>query len=612
MQTTRAFDVIVIGAGHAGCEAALAAARLGADTLLLTGHLDHVAQMSCNPCIGGIAKGQVVREIDALGGEMGLNADASAIQTRMLNRSRGPAVYSPRAQCDKALYSRRMKWVLERQPGLLLHQAQATRILTAGEAVCGVETEFGDRFACASLVVATGTFLNGRLHYGLLSFPGGRAGDPGAYPLAVSLRDDLGLELARLKTGTPVRLLGRSIDFSVMERQDSDPEPLPFSFRGPPVGPGPGPAAPRSRLPCYLIRSTAAAAEIVRRNLDRSPLYTGRIGGIGTRYCPSFEDKIVRFPHHDVHHVFLEPEGAETDEYYLNGMSTSLPVDVQRQLVRALPGLAAAEITRYAYAIEYDFVPPHQLGPSLALRRWPNLFLAGQINGTSGYEEAAGQGLLAGINAGRRLAGRPPVILRRDQAYIGVMIDDLVTKDLVEPYRLFTSRAEHRLRLRQDNADLRLTPLACDVGLLPESERRRIAELRHEIERTRAALAARPAPGHGTLWEQLRRPDVRLHDLRCPDAVSPRAAEQLEIEARYEGYTEREQAQAQALLDLERWPVPASFTYAGIASLRAEARAKLEKRRPHTLAQAARMDGVTPADIAVLQVHLRRAGVHPG
>jgi len=599
------YDVIVIGGGHAGCEAALAAARLGARTLLLTINLDHIAQMSCNPCIGGIAKGQVVREIDALGGEMAQNTDAAAIQTRMLNRSRGRAVFSPRAQCDKTVYQRRMKLVLERQPNLVVHQAQAVRILTAGERLSGVVTEFGDHFSCRTAVVGTGTFLNGKLHYGLLSFPGGRAGDPGSYALADCLRADLGLELGWLKTGTPPRIVRRSINFDAMERQDSDPEPVPFSFRAPPADlPCPGAMPHLPQLPCYLTRSTARTAEIVRRNLDRSPLYQGRISGIGTRYCPSFEDKIVRFPHHESHHLFLEPEGAFTDEYYLNGISTSLPVDVQWELVRSIPGLEQAQISRYAYAIEYEFAFPHQLLASLAVRRWPNLFLAGQINGTSGYEEAAGQGIIAGVNAARLAAGQEPVILRRDQAFIGVMIDDLVTKEIVEPYRLFTSRAEHRLRLRQDNADLRLVPVGHYLGLVPFAEYRRLRTLEEEIDQARVQLAARQHQGV-SLWELLRRPESRYADLPGVPSVSARAAEQLEIEAKYEGYVAREDALAEGLRQLEEWSIPADFDYSRIAGLRPEARMKLETRRPQTLAQAARCDGVTPAEIAILQVHLR-------
>ncbi|MFA4943342.1 MAG: tRNA uridine-5-carboxymethylaminomethyl(34) synthesis enzyme MnmG [Lentisphaeria bacterium] len=607
----REFDVIVVGGGHAGCEAALAAARLGARTLLLTANLDHIAQMSCNPCIGGVAKGHVVREIDALGGEMALATDATAIQTRMLNRSRGPAVHSPRAQCDKVLYSKRLKLALERRPGLSLHQAETVRVLAApaGDRVCGVRTAFGEEFHGRALVLATGTALNGKLHYGLTHFAGGRAGDPASSALAESLRTDLQLDLGRLKTGTPPRLLGRGIAFHALERQDSDPEPVPFSFREPPPDlPCLGGARPPPQ-PCWLAQTTHRTAEIVRQNLDRSPLYTGRISGIGTRYCPSFEDKVVRFPHHELHHLFLEPEGAYTDEYYLNGISTSLPVDVQAELVRSVPGLEHAEITRYAYAIEYDFVFPRQLTPDLALRRWPNIFLAGQINGTSGYEEAAGQGLVAGLNAARRAAARPTVTLRRDQAFIGVMIDDLVTKEIIEPYRLFTSRSEYRLSLRQDNADRRLMPLAYDLGLLPAADFRRLQELEAALAAWRETLQARHHQGH-SLWELLRRPESRFADLPGQDGAgpAPRVREQLEIEAKYEGYIRRELALAADMRALDRIAIPPGFDYAAHRALGNEARQKLDQARPQTLGQAARLDGITPADLALLQVLLKRDG----
>ncbi len=599
------YDVIVIGGGHAGCEAGLAAARLGARTLLLTLNLDHIAQMSCNPAIGGIAKGQLVREIDAMGGEMGLNTDAAAIQYRMLNRSKGPAVHSPRTQCDKLVYQRRMQHVLEREPNLLIHQAQAVSIATEQGRVTGVATEFGDRFTAASVVIATGTFLNAQLHYGMRHFPGGRAGDPAAVALSNCLRHELKLEIGRLKTGTPTRVLGRTVDFAAMQRQDPDPDGFTFSYRKLADGEPRLAGGTLPQLPCYITSTTKRTAEIIQENIAQSPLYSGKIEGIGTRYCPSFEDKVMRFPHHETHHIYLEPEGAFTDEYYLNGLSTSFPVDLQWQMVRSLPGMENAHISRYAYAIEYDFVLPHQLDNSLALRTWPNLFLAGQINGTSGYEEAAAQGLMAGINAARLAAGNAgPVVLGRDQAYIGVMIDDLVTKEITEPYRLFTSRAEYRLLLRQDNADRRLTPVGHEIGLVP---REQFDQLLQREERFEAAKTQLQETRHqGTpLWDWLRRPDTRLKDLPCTVELDPWLETQLEIEARYQGYIRREQTQAHNLRALQEWSIPADFDYR-INGLRNEAILKLERIRPNTLGQAARIDGVTPAEIALLQVHLKR------
>ena len=600
------FDVIVIGGGHAGCEAALAAARLGADTMLLSMNLDHVAQMSCNPAIGGIAKGQVVREIDALGGEMGRNTDATSIQFRMLNQSKGPAVWSPRAQCDKLLYQRRMKHVIERQERLFPHQAEAVDLLTEKGRITGVGTNFGETFRAQAVVVCSGTFLRGLLHYGARQVRAGRAGDLASDDLSVCLLESLGLELGRLKTGTPPRVNADGIDFSEMEEQPGDPEGR-FSH-----WPGEvhafesiAPAA-MPRRSCYLLRTTARTRDVVVANIDQAPMYNGSVEGIGTRYCPSFEDKVMRFPEHETHQLFLEPEGAYTEEFYLNGLSTSLPTSVQLELLHSLPGMQEAKISRYAYAVEYDFVLPHQLRKSLALDKWPNLFLAGQVNGTTGYEEAAGQGLAAGINAALLAAndGRQPLVLGRDQAYIGVMIDDLATKEIVEPYRLFTSRAEHRLSLRQDNAWRRLSRIGHELGLLPHRLFADGLEIESQIETAREFLESRKLEGE-TLWSRLRRKELALADLDETRDLRAEARQQLEIEAHYEGYIAKEQARAAQLGRLEHWRIPPDFTY-DFPGLRHEARAKLGQVKPETLAQAARIDGVTPAEIALLQVHLKR------
>ncbi len=600
------FDVIVIGGGHAGCEAALAAARLGASTLLLTLNNDHIAQMSCNPAIGGVAKGQLVREIDALGGEMAQNTDATTIQFRMLNDSRGAAALSPRAQCDRTLYQKRMKLVLERQPNLMIQQAEATGFTTAQGRITGITTAFGDHWPCRTAVLCTGTFLAGKLHFGMQSCPGGRAGDAAADAFAKAIRQDLGLETARLKTGTPVRILGKTIDFAGLDSQVPDDDGKRFSFR--PL-PGDLPVFSRLRLaqrPCFLTYTTEETARIARDNLDQSPMYAGRIHATGARYCPSFEDKVVRFPDRPRHHVYLEPEGDTTDEYYLNGISTSLPPAVQWQLLRSLPGLAKAHISRYAYAIEYDFVFPHQLDASLAVRRWPNLFLAGQINGTSGYEEAAAQGLVAGVNAARQAAGlTPPLTVSRDQAYIGVMIDDLVTKDIVEPYRLFTSRAEYRLSLRQDNADRRLTRLGHAIGLVPAAEVARLDQLERDIDDAIRLLRTIRLDGHSA-WELLHQPDFSYERQANLPVFPPRVLEQVVIAARYGGYIAHQERQAAAMRRLDACPIPPDFRF-DLPGLSAEAIAKLSKRQPATLGQAARIDGVTPAELALLQVRLKAA-----
>jgi tRNA uridine 5-carboxymethylaminomethyl modification enzyme len=608
------YEVIVIGAGHAGVEAALAASRLGCETLLLTMNLDTIGQMSCNPAIGGLAKGQIVREIDALGGEMGLNTDATGIQFRMLNASKGPSVRGPRAQCDKKAYQFRMKATCERQERLDVKQGHIAEIIVDGERVTGVATQLGVLYKARCVVVTTGTFLQGLMHVGLRQTPGGRMGDT-ASGLSASLLK-LGFELRRLKTGTPPRLLKKSIDFSRMDLQHGDQPPRPFSYLVETLRKGPDDIFTLNecrnglfhveQLACAITYTTAQTHEIVRSNLDKSPLYCGRIEGVGPRYCPSLEDKVVRFADKERHQLFLEPEGRHTDEYYINGCSTSLPFEVQLAFIRSIPGLERAEIMRAGYAVEYDFSPPTQLRPSLETKRVGGLFFAGQLNGTSGYEEAAGQGLIAGINAARLNQGKSSLILRRDQAYIGVLIDDLVTKGTEEPYRMFTSRAEHRLSLRHDNADLRLTEIGVEVGLASPERERKLRAKQAAIAETRLLLQT--LKQDGVPWAHLlKRPDVAWAQLPAPfQATDPEVASQLETEIKYEGYLRREEAHIERNRAGEDRTIPDWIDFDAVPGLKAEARVKLKKIQPRTFGQASRISGINPTDVALLQVHAKR------
>lgn len=623
------YDVVVCGAGHAGVEAAMASARLGCQTAILTQNLDTISQMSCNPAIGGLAKGHLVREIDALGGVMGLNTDATGIQFRMLNAKKGPSVQAPRAQCDKKAYQFRMKWLLENQPNLDLHQGNAAEILTENGKVVGVRTSLGMIYACHAVVISAGTFMRGLLHVGLQNQAGGRMGDA-ISTLSDSLRE-LGFEVQRFKTGTPCRINSRSIDFSKCELQPGDSPPPRFSYLSGTVGEdeyplahvrGAGSRTEESlftlnrwqpdlfhveQIPCWITYTNPRTHDIIRANLDKSPMYCGRIEGIGPRYCPSVEDKVVRFAEKDRHQIFLEPEGKHTREFYINGVSTSLPYEVQYEFIRSIEGLENAEIIRPGYAVEYDYCPPTQLSNTLETKAVAGLYFAGQINGTSGYEEAAGQGLIAGTNAALKIQGRPAFVLSRAEAYLGVMIDDLVTKGTSEPYRLFTSRAEYRLLLRQDNCDLRLTPKAAEFGLVDA------IRLRHTEQKAQQLAAAKALAQsvnvEGVRLEKWIRRNENDHTTLPADIkaqFSPEIWTLLENDVKYEGYVLRQETMLEKNAKMDEKALPAWLDYAAVHGLKKEARLKLQAVRPATLGQAARIQGVTPADIALLAIMVRR------
>ena len=609
------YDVLVVGAGHAGCEAALAAARMGCETLIVTINLDTIAKMSCNPAIGGLAKGHLVKEIDALGGEMAKNIDKTGIQFRQLNTKKGPAVRSSRAQADKYAYQSEMKRVLERQPRLDIKQLLVDELLTENGVCIGILGHTQTAYLAKTVILTTGTFLKGLVHLGDVSYSAGRAGESSAEKLSDSFLN-LGFEIGRLKTGTPPRVNAHTVNFDVMEIQPGDAQPRPFAFSTDKIT--------QPQMPCHLTYTNEKTHQIIRDNLHRSAMYSGRITGIGPRYCPSIEDKVVRFADKDRHQVFVEPEGRDTDEIYLNGISASLPEDVQVDMVHSIKGLENAEIMRFAYAVEYDFAPATQLYPTLETKRVENLYFAGQLNGTTGYEEAAAQGLMAGINAAQKVHDEEPLILDRSQAYIGVLIDDLVTKDIREPYRMFTSRAEYRLELREDNADLRLTEMGHQINLVEADTYERFQIKRKLVEEEKNRLEQmRLKPSHDTqtllksagiseigqptsLAELLKRPEIHYEQIKhiapnsqpLPEAVE----EQVEIQIKYEGYIHRQTSQIQQFKKMEHFRIPDNFDYASVHSLKTEACEQLAKIRPISVGQASRIPGVSPADISILMV----------
>ena len=618
------YDIVVVGAGHAGCEAAHAGARAGLSTAIYTMNVDLIAQMSCNPAIGGIAKGHLVREVDALGGVMGIVGDRAGIQFRLLNTSRGPAVWSPRAQADKAGYRHEMRRVLEAQERLYIKQAEVTSLIFDGRRAAGIELMDGRRVGAGAVVITTGTFLNGLIHIGEKQFSSGRSGEPASTTLGDCIRE-LGFEWGRLKTGTPPRLDRRTIDFEAFDRQPGDDKPTPFSFRTH--------ARLENKISCYLTQTGPEVHDLIRRNMNRSPLYSGQIQGLGPRYCPSIEDKVVKFADRDYHQIVLEPEGIDTHEVYVNGMSTSLPIDVQKAILCKMNGLQSAAMIRPGYAIEYDFVQPTELGPSLEAKRYPGLFLAGQINGTTGYEEAAGQGLMAGVNATRHVRGEAPLVLDRSEAYIGIMIDDLVTRGTNEPYRMFTSRAEYRLNLRIDNADLRLTPIGREAGLVDDDHWKLFEARRERLEKLgRQIRELKPDPGHAffsdrgivlrdrpTVHDLLRRPEIRLAALAEAGLVSTdglRREDVVSVETaiKYEGYLKKQDRQIEKLRRAESRILPEGLDYPSMPGLSTEMVEKLTRVGPRSISQASRIPGITPAALSIILLHLelgRRSSAVP-